>query len=191
MIKIAADRFEGSGAPAHDDMLGILSTGITGANQWNVKNINDTLYPIPFLRDNSSDFACIRIQSPHWRKQGVVLDSIHIHYVLDSAPGAGETAIFDVYYTWCYPGQAIPALTGWSLAETVTQTFAGTEPAWYYGLFSFVTNIPAPTTEGYGLYLLCRIVRGNGTFAGEIGILDIDAHAQKDRLGSINEASDS
>jgi len=175
---------------AHDDMLGILSTGIAGANQWYVKNINDTLYPIPFLRNNSNDFACLRIQSPHWRKQAVVLDSIHGHYILDSAPSANQTAVYDIYYTWCYPGQAIPALTGWSSVLGVTKVFTGTEPAWSYNIFSFVNNVPAPTTEGYGLFLLVRIVRGNGTYTGQIGILDIDAHAEKDRMGSINEISD-
>ena len=175
----------------HDDMLGILSTGITGASQWNVKNINNTLYPLGFLRNNSSDFVMVRIQSPHWRKHNVALDSIHLHYILDSAPNAGDTALFDVYYTWLYPGQAVPALINWSLASSVTKTFTGTESAWQYNIFSVVSNVAAPTIEGYGLYLLCRVVRGNGTYTGEIGILDMDAHAQKDRMGSLLEVSDS
>lgn len=177
-------------AEKHDDMLGILSTGIAGANQWNVKNINDSLYPIGFLRNNSNDFALVRIQSPHWRKQGANIDSIHIHYILDTAPTAGKTALFDIYYTWLIPDTPVPALTSWSRATGVTLTFAGTELQWDYRLFSLASNIAPPTTEGYGIYLLVRIVRGNGTYGGEIGILDIDAHAIKDRLGSNNEATD-
>jgi len=174
----------------HDDMLGILGTWLAWWNQWNVKNINNTLYPLWFLRDNSADFTVVRIQSPHWRKQGEVLDSIHMHYVLDTAPTAGQTALFDVYYTRCYPWQAIPVLASWTSVLWVTWTFTWTEPQRQYEIKSLVTNVPAPTTEWYWLYLLVRIVRGNGTYAWEIGVVDVDAHAQKDRLGSINEFTD-
>ena len=187
--KYSSDRYENVSAPAHDDMLGILGTGISGANQWNVKNINDTLYPIGFLRNNSNDFAIVRIQSPHWRKQGENLDSIHLHYILDTAPSAGQTALFTTYWTWLYPNQAVPPLTSWANVPS-TLTFGAGVPAWDYGIFSLVTNVSAPTSEGYGLYLLCRTVRGNGTYTGEMGVLDMDAHAQKDRLGSNYEAWD-
>ena len=190
MKKITTNRIESTTGAAHDDMLGILGTGLTGANQWNVKNISDTLFPVGFLRNNSNDFAVVRIQSPHWRKQGVVLDSIHMHYILDSAPTAGQTAVYDIYYTWLVPGQPASGLASWSSVLNVTKTFSGTEASWHYGIFSLAVNIPPPVTEGYGLYLLCRIVRGNGTYNREIGILDIDAHAQKDRLGSNNEFTD-
>lgn len=187
--KIAADRYEGSAAPVHDDMLGILSTGIAGANQWNVKNINDSLIPIGFLRNNSNDFCIVRIQSPHWRKQAVALDSIHIHYILDTAITTEVNLLFDIYWTWIAPGDAVPALTSWNTVTGNTLTLSS-KAQWYYGLHSVVTTPAAPTVDGYGMYLLVRIVRGNGTYTGEIGILDCDAHAQKDRLGSINEASD-
>ena len=182
--------FNTQNLPRHDDMLGILGTGLTGANQWNVKNINDTLFPLGWLRNNSSDFATVRIQSPHWRKQNELLDSIHIHYVLDSVPTVGQTALYDVYYTWLIPGQVVPSLSNWSLVSNITQTFTGAELAYQYNVFSFVTNIPAPLTESYGVYLLFKVIRGNGTYTGEIGVLDIDAHAIKDRMGSLNEFTD-
>jgi hypothetical protein len=189
-IKLASNRFENVEGPAHDDMLGVLVTGLSGASQWNVKNIRDSLIPAGFLRNNSNDFASIKIQSPHWRKQGVPLDSIHIHYILDSAATAGQTVVFNTYWTWVTPGQEVPALVDWE-SDAYTLTFDANRAAWYYGITSVVPSPSAPLVEGYGLYLLCRIVRGNGTWAGEICILDMDSHAQKDRLGSINEASDS
>jgi hypothetical protein len=55
------DRFQES----HDDMFGNIQTGITGANQWLVANVRDTLYPLQYLRNNSTDFFCTHIQSPH------------------------------------------------------------------------------------------------------------------------------
>lgn len=188
MIKIVSERYENSTGAAHDDMLGILGTGITGANQWNVKVINDTFIPVGFLRNNSSDFAIVRIQSPHWRKQGVALDSIHLHYVLDQAATAGQTILFTTYWTWVTPGAVIPAIASWN---TVPKTMTlGTTGAWHHSIETLVSAPAAPAADNYGMYLLVRVVRENGTYTGEIGVIDIDAHAKKDRLGSNLEASD-
>ena len=180
----AQDRFP----IAHDDMLGIMGTG-TGANQWNVKNINDTLFPLGFLKDNSNDFVTVRIQSPHWRKSNVALDSIHIHYILDTAGTSGQTLLFTTYWTWISPESSIPALASWNSVPT-TLTLATNTPTWHYNIVNVVTSPAAPTAEGYGLFLLVRIIRGDGTYTGEMGILDIDAHAQKDKYGSKNEYTD-
>lgn len=188
-IILTADRFLGTSAPQHDDMLGRLETALAGASQWNVANINDTLFPLGWLRNNSNDFACMRIQSPHWRKQGVVLDSIHLHYVLQTAYTANQTILFNTYWTWIYPGQAVPALSGWNNVPSAL-SISTSKAAWYYGLFGLVENAAIPNPEGYGLYLLVRVVRGNGTYTGELGILDVDAHAQKDRMGSVYEYTD-
>ena len=188
--KILTDRF-GSviSGNSHDDMLGRLETGISGSNSWLVQNIRDSLVPCGFLRNNSNDFAIIRIQSPHTRKQGVPLDSIHIHYVVDAQVTAGQTLLFTTYWTWLYPNQAVPALADWQQVNT-TWTVSQTIPIWTYGLYALVTSPAAPTTEGYGLTLLCRIVRGNGTATANLGIIDCDAHVSIDRNGSFYEFSD-
>lgn len=190
MIKLTADRFEGISFPQHDDMLGRLETALSGASQWNVANINDTLFPLGWLRNNSNDFATMRIQSPHWRKQDTALDSIHLHYVLQTAYTANQTILFNTFWTWIQPGSPVPALTAWNNTPS-TLSMTGNQPAWYYGLHTLVTSPPPASPDGYGLYLLVRVLRGNGTYTGELGILDVDAHAQKDRLGSIYEYSDS
>jgi hypothetical protein len=187
--KFSSDRYENLSAPAHDDMLGILGTGLATSNQWNVKNINDTLYPLGFLRDNSNDYVIVRIQSPHWRKQGQALDSIHIHCINDSIITAGQTIVFTTYWTWLSPDTTIPSISSWNTVNK-TITYTSNVPAWTYSLINVVDTPAAPSVEGYGMYILCRVVRGNGTWAGELGILDMDAHAQKDRLGSVYEAWD-
>jgi len=173
----------------HDDMLWILGTGIAWANQWNVKAIGDTLYPLWFLRDNSNDFTVVRIQSPHWRKHWFPLDSIHAHYVLDTAWTAGQTLEFTTYHTWVLPHEPVPALSSWVVTPS-TLTLDVNTPARYYWLCSFVDAVPPPVTEWYWLFLLVRVVRWNGTYAGEMWILDVDAHAIKDRMWSINEFTD-
>lgn len=175
---------------AYDDMLGEVRSSITGATSWNTAQINDTGFLLGWLRNNSSDYFQLKIQCPHRRKRESILADIHIHYCTQTAPEASQTVIYDVYYTWIEPGHAVPAITSWTHTATVTKTFAGTEGAWYYGLFDIATNVAAPDGEGYGSMLLVKVTRGNGTYTGEIGILDADSHSQMIQLGSIYPLSD-
>ena len=175
---------------AYDDMLGEVRSAISGGTSWNTAAINDTGFLLGWLRNNSSDYFQLKIQAPHRRERDSVLADIHVHYCLQTAPSASQTVIFDVYYTWIVPGNAVPAIGSWTHNATVTQILTGTEPAWYYGLFNFATDIAAPANEGYGSMLLVKITRGNGTYTGEYGILDADAHSIMDKMGSLYAISD-
>lgn len=175
---------------AYDDMLGEVRSSVTGATSWNIAQINNTGFLLGWLRNNSSDFFQLKIQCPHRRKRDSVLADIHVHYCLQIAPSAGQEVIFDVYYTWIVPGSAVPEIGSWEHNATVTQTLTGSEPAWYYGLFNFDTDIPAPPSEGYGSMLLLKVTRGNGSYTGEYGILDADAHSIMDKMGSLYATSD-
>lgn len=176
---------------AHDDILGTIMTGIAGGNQWLVKNVGDTLYPLQFLRNNSNDFFCFHAQSPHWRKQGADLDSIHIHYILDSAYTAGQTLAFMVYWTWVTPNTIFPMIENWnSSAVTITLNTTENLAQYYTNVVSLISPVAPPAIEGYGEGLIVRIVRGNGTYTGNLGIWWADIHAPKDRNGSYNEAWD-
>lgn len=184
---LVSDKFQ----ETHDDMLGTIMTGISGANQWLVANVRDTLYPLQFLRNNSADFFCTHIQSPHWRKQGANLDSIHIHYLLNAAYTANQTVVFTISYTWIQPGTVFPAIADWTTLTNVSYVLSTGNLAQYYtDIMSLAVNIPAPTVEGYGYGLAIKIVRGNGTYTGEMGIWFADVHVVKDRLGSFNEYTD-
>ena len=179
-------------AESHDDILGLISTGIAGGNQWNVKGINTSLFPLQFLRNNSTDFFCVNIQSPHWRKQGANIDSIHIHYLLDAAYTGNQTILFDIYWAWVIPNTILPnTVATWN--QLLAQSFVlstGNLPQYQTGILSLATNIAPPSPEGYGIGLLIRLVRGNGTYTGELGILNTDIHVIKDRDGSVNEFTD-
>jgi len=171
--------------------LGTIQTGITGANQWDIKNVRDTLYPLQFLRNNSGDFFCFHAQSPHWRKQGVNIDSIHIHYLLDSAYMGNQTIVFNLSYTWVIPGQVFPALTGWATTNGISIVpSTGNLSQYYTDIVALATNIPPPSPEGYGTGLVVKVERGDGTYTGDLGIWWADAHVVKDRFGSLNEYTD-
>jgi hypothetical protein len=175
----------------YDDMLGQLRTALTGAAQWNLKQISNTGFIAGFLRNNSGDFYQCTIQVPHRRQLGSVLGDIHAHYVLDTAATAGQEIIFTGKYTWLKVGDTIPADASWTDFGTMTLTVpVGGYPQWYYGLFGFATEINPPADEGYGGMLLIKITRGNGSYGGEIGILDTDAHSRMDKFGSINRFTD-
>lgn len=190
MSSISINKF----VTAHDDMLGKTRTAISGASQTSLAQIRDTGFILEWFSGSQDDFMQITIQVPHSRKLGSALDSLHIHYVLTTAPLAAEEVWFDYAYAWVQPGAAVPALSGWT-ANTAKLIFTGTEGANYYGIFSIVSNIAAPVGEGYGGMILLKITRNafgspSDTYSGDVGILDIDAHTVKDRVGSTNEASD-
>ena len=181
------DRFDLS----HDDILGTIGTGIAGANQWLVANVRDTTYPLQFLRNNSTDFFCFHAQCPHWRKQSTNLDSIHIHYLLNSAYTGNQTLVFNVSYAWVIPGTLFPASASWTNLTNISIVLSTGNLAQYYtDIASLVTNITYPSPEGYGNGLVIKIERGNGTYTDDLGIWWADIHAPKDRVGSYNEFTD-
>lgn len=178
----------------HDDMIGFMRTAVTGASQTTPAQIRDTGFILEWLMNNADDYHQLLIQVPHWRKLGSQADSLHLHYMADLAPLAGDTAFFDYAYCWISPGSNCPALTGWQ-AGTSVLTFAGNEGAWFYDIFPITAPVTPPPGEGYGGLILLKMIRNatgtpSDTYAGNIGIFALDAHSPKDRMGSKNEASD-
>lgn len=176
----------------HNDMFGDIATGITGANQWVVKNIGNTGVPLPFLRNNSNDFYIFRAQSPHWRAQEELLDSIHIHYLIENAYTANETLVFDVYWAWVIPETNFPSdIANWNKNLGVSFTPDTVNRAAYWtDIHSLAEHVPPPDPDGYGTGLIVKIIRMNGTHTGDVGIWWSDAHAKGDRDGSKNEYDD-
>ena len=177
----------------HDDMLGKVQSAATGGTAWHYP---ETIVNTPFvggaLRNNSSDIVQVTIQVPHRRKLGSVLDSIHIHYVLQAESEENQTIIFTGRYVWIQPGTEVPATASWTAMSGagLTLNLGAVKNAAYYHVHTVQGAIAAPANEGYGGMLLIEITRGNGTYEGELFILDVDAHTIIDRFGSLNEASD-
>lgn len=90
------------------------------------------------------------------------------------------------------PYTVFPSLTGWTQNLNVNIVLDPTNnlPQYYTGIFSLVTPVAPPSNDGYGAGLIVRIVRGNGSYTGNLGIWWADAHAVKDRNGSYFEYSD-
>lgn len=186
------------GVPRYDDMFGEVRSAISGGTQWATYSIrtgtgDDTGFLLGWLRDNSTDFFQLKIQVPHRRQLGSILASIHLHYMIGAvAPTEGQTAVFTYAYTWLKVGDVVPVIGSWvTTGSPVTLTFGAGVNAWQYGLFRFAANITPPANEGYGGMLLFKVTRGDGSWGGDLGVLDCDAHSLMDRLGSLYEASDS
>lgn len=179
--------------PRHDDMLGVIQSAAGGGTAWTFAALGDTGFLMGQLANASTDIVQLKIQVPHRRKLGTALDSIHLHVVLETAITDAQTVVLDqMSYVWLNVGDAIPATASWTAISNFTYTApVDGVAAKTYLLWSIATNIAAPSGEGYGGMLLVKIRRGTGSgYTGDIGILDIDAHTQVDRLGSLLEASD-
>jgi hypothetical protein len=178
--------------PQYNDLLGKVQSAQSGGTSWSIEAITGTPFIIGALRNNSSDLVQVTIQVPHGRKLQSVLASIHLHYVLQAASGLNETIIWTGSYVWINHGEAIPATAQWTAFSGVglTQNLGSVKPIRYYSIHTIQADIPAPVNETYGGMLLIHLVRGNGTYTANLGILDIDAHSLFDRIGSGNESSD-
>lgn len=179
---------------AHDDMLGEVRSAIAGGTTWDIEVITGTLFVAGALKNNSSDMVQVKIQVPHRRQLQSILDSIHIHYVLQAASNENDTIVWSGIYCWVQPGDAIPKTASWTAmsGDGLTQNLGAVKPVRYYNVHTVQPNIscPAGVNEGYGGMLLIQITRGNGTYTGKVTILDVDAHTPVNRLGSKNEATD-
>ena len=178
---------------AHDDMLGEVRSSVSGGTTWDIEVITGTPFVIGALKDNSSDMVQVKIQVHHRRIMNSVLDSIHIHYVLQAASNLNDTIVFTGIYCWVQPGDAIPDTANWTAMSGagLTLNLGAAKPDRYYGIHTVQPNIVCPDApnEGYGGMLLIQITRGDGTYTGKFGILDVDAHTPVNRLGSTYEAS--
>jgi hypothetical protein len=178
--------------PAWNDLTGIMQSAAVGGTAWSFEFISDTLFLAGALRNASSDLVQVTIQVPHGRKLQSILASLHVHYVLQAANTLNDTVIWSGSYCWVSPGEAIPATVGWTALSGagLTQNLGAVKPIRYYGIHNIITNIPAPSNEGYGGFLLIHLVRGTGTYTPNLTILGVDCHSQFDRLGSLNETTD-
>ena len=169
----------------YDDMLGEIRSGITGATSWYLTQIRDTGFIIGWVKNNSSDFFQLLAQPSHKRVLESLMADFHIHMLLDgTAPTEGQTIVWIVSHIWISPNQTMPALTGWTTSDTITQTFDGTEGAHKYTLFEFLTDVAAPDPDTYGSVFLAKVTRDNGTYTGKIGVLGADCHILHGKFGS-------
>lgn len=178
----------------HDDQQGEVRTVPTGAAQWLTAQIGTTGFIINWLQAGQDDYFQVSLQFTHRKALQTALDSFHIHYLLSSAPGAGQTVLLDYAYTWFLVGQAVPLIGTWTTG-TYPLTFTGTEAALTQYIAPVVTNVAAPANETYSSTFLIKITRnstgpGSDTYGGDFGLLHADAHFVTNRFGSVNEHAD-
>lgn len=183
-----------SSTTRYDDMLGDVSTSPTGASQWLTAQIGTTGFFINWLQSGQNDFTQQKLQMSHMKALGTALKSLHVHYLLSTSPSAGQTVNLNWAYTWVKMNTAVPAIGSWA-SNTHTITFTGSEAANTHYVESIVTNVAAPANETYSSIFFIKITResqggGADSYGGNFGLLYLDGHIQKNRLGSVNESSD-
>src|SRR5574343_558802 len=136
---------------SHDDMLGEVRSSLTGATSWDVEAITgtdtaETGFFIGALDTSGNDFFQAKIQVPHRRKLNSVLDSIHIHYVLQAANSLNDTVIFSGSYCWIQPTGAVQASAGWTAfsGAGLTLNLGAVKSVGYYGIHTIQAAISCP-----------------------------------------------
>lgn len=179
--------------PAHDDMQGILGTALVGVTTWTPAQYRST--GVVMNNIQSGDVFSMVFQMSHRKKLSTYLDSIHIHYIVNSSAN-GDIA-FTYAWGWYNMGDTIPSTlpnTG-----TVADITLATTDQYKFKYNNLITNLAPPTSEGYSSILLCKFVAAapaDGTNwwseggTNTIALAYMDAHYIVDRNGSLNEGTD-
>jgi hypothetical protein len=152
-------------------------------------------YTVISLTNAGGDYGYFPMQLPHNYVAGTDI-LLHVHFVTPSAIPDTETVAFDFSYTKSAIGG------GFGVAAPVTATFTNNAAA-RAGIVAGQLNVlnilqnthliaDGATISGVGLGLssiiYCRVTRNTSdTYGGAAYVLSIDAHIQKNRLGSENE----
>lgn len=179
--------------PSHDDIQGVLGTALVGVTTWTPAQYRSTGMVLNNVQ--SGDVFTMIFQMPHRKKLLTNLDSIHLHYIVNSSAN-GDIA-FTYAWGWYNIGDTIPNTlpnTG-----TVPDITLATTDQYKFKYSNLVTNLAFPASEGYSSVLFCKITAAapaDGTNwwseggTNTIAIAYMDAHYITDRQGSLNEGSD-
>jgi len=180
--------------PGFTDILGEISTAPTGAAQWLTAQIGATGFFINWLQSGQNDYFQFKTQIDHRFGRPAALADIHLHYLLSTSPGAGQTINLEIQYTWVPINADVPLIAAWTAVPHVFN-FVGGEPALRHSVVVFATNIAAPPNQTYSSLLFFKCLRrsqgvGADSYGGNLGLLYFDAHCLATRNGSFAPATD-
>ena len=154
--------------------------GIPGFAQWRDNGAGSTGVFAYHFDKSTVEQVYFDAQLPHSYKEGSELQP-HLHYVLPSAPAAGETLRFGLEYTYSNVNGVFPETT----IIYATETFTGDETANTQYIAGFDPDISDAGMK-ISAMLSCRLFRdaGNDTYDADAIVLEVDFHYQVDALGS-------
>lgn len=158
------------------------ATKAPGFEQWRDDGDSSTGVYAYHFDASSEEQVFFDAQMPHAWLQGSEIRP-HLHYVLPSAPTAGQTLKFGLEYTWSNVNGLAPTTE----LLTATETFTGDEDALTQYIASFTPKISEPTMLVSAM-ISCRLFRDvTDSYAADAVVLEIDFHYQVDALGSAAE----
>ena len=156
------------------------ATKIPGFAQWRDNGAGSTGVFAHHFDPSTEEQLFFDAQLPHTYKQGSEIRP-HLHYVLPSAPTAGQTLKFGLEYTWSNVNGLFPT------TEIIyaTETFTGDEVANTQYIAGFDPDISESTMK-ISAMISCRLFRdaADDTYAADAIVLEVDFHYQVDALGS-------
>lgn len=179
--------------PVWTDLQGSVTQGV-GTTALTYEAYRDTGFKLYFMRRNQSDELNFVFQMPHeWSPTSEVRP--HMHVVPMGDPVSAQVLSFVVKYAWSRVGSALPALSGWT---TLTATKTVNPGDVYKELVVPLAHITPPAGAVESDILLMQVardpvpdtyntVKDHGTAAANLGILSVDVHYQKVKLGTARE----
>jgi hypothetical protein len=180
--------FEWTVDPHWDDLQATESQG-TGGASLTYGAFRDSPFKIYALTGGggADDEFHFRFQLPHAADPTAEV-RFHLHTVALTDPAAAQVAVIDGQYAWCLANQEIPATAGWTTFQKLLPVAVGdVNKHKIHAVFS--STPPAGSHESAILLVYLKRTNGAGadTYTGDLGILSVDTHVQKIRLGSIAE----
>jgi len=177
-----------TGHQYHRDSFGQMQTVLSGVTTWTLRALRSTKVAVPHIAKN--DVFSYKCQLNHDKELATNLDSFHLHMIPITDPASGDVIAIDYGYTWLADGDTYPL----TMASTGTaQIQLDDADQFKYLIKAVVTNITAPTGEGYSSEFIIQCTRRKDaldTYAGEFALLDGDVHYKTNHLGSYYEFND-
>lgn len=172
----------------YKDQIGSLETAVGGGTTWTWAQYRTTGIAGPVLLKN--DLFSKVIQINHDKARGLVIPSVHLHYV----PLGAVTGNVSISYSWGWfnHNTEIPATLPNTSGSPTTWEVLGTDQ-FKLKVKGLLFNVTPPANEDYSSFLLVTFQRANGTpdtYTGNLHIMGVDAHIPVDRDGSVYEYSD-
>lgn len=153
----------------------------------------DTSFNLYCFRYDQTDELQFKVQFPHdWQPNSEV--RVHMHAIPLADPATTQTIALAGSYCWAHYGAEVPAASGWTTFTATHDVAAG--DVFKSSIISLFHSTPTGAKESS--ILLCRVNMSaattyttnkvGGTVQANLAALYLDAHYQRNKWGTVNEA---
>jgi hypothetical protein len=179
-----------------DDLQGPVNQA-TGTAALTQEAYRDTPAFGIFCRHDQDDSLTFWLQMPHtWRRDTEV--RVHAHFIPMSTPAANQVVLWSYSYAWAPVFGELPANVSWTTSTTPFTVLNDGSQTFNHQIHPLFSTTPTGTKESAFLVINVKRLGTNigdtyntnkvgGTLQANVCILGIDAHIQKEKVGTTTE----